>query len=333
MIIIIVNLSTGVFQSSGVYFAVWLLAGLVGAVVSFFLWHVGIVLTGAYGAFVVVAVLFTAGNVTNYVFRYTVLAIVVVAGGYLTKRYERKAVILATSVAGAYCIMFGLDMFVQTGFRATFHVMLSQSTKGFYPVAGTWVMIACVPVIAAFGVYWELTHHEEPVGSWWFGHGAKPLPPLPGEKPPRRCCGFLLSLPSSQSKDKILPSESDSTLVPTPAKKSVIATVFPCLEKREKSPKKPENTTTQNTLPSTAESNTTTSDAPAQTIEKTKSDVEVVNEKPTDSSTADGSSSTIPPPIEKGVLIGRETIGHTGVHKVVIHREEHEFSVDLDEHL
>ncbi|KAF9961651.1 hypothetical protein BGZ70_008237 [Mortierella alpina] len=179
MIMLILNMNSGVYQSSEIYFVVWLLVGIAGSLLSFYLWHVGIILTGAYGMFVIVAIIFTAANVRNYVFRYTVLAICVVVGGYLTHRYERLAVILATSLGGAYCMMFGLDMFVQAEFRATFHVMLSQSSERFHPTAGTWVMVACVPVIAAFGIIWELRHHEEPVGSWWFGHGARPLPPLP----------------------------------------------------------------------------------------------------------------------------------------------------------
>ncbi|KAF9949487.1 hypothetical protein BGZ72_008753 [Mortierella alpina] len=193
MVMLIVNMNSGVYQSSGIYFMVWLLVGIAGSLISFYLWHVGIILTGSYGMFVIVAIIFTAANVRNYVFRYTVLAICVVVGGYLTHRYERLAVIFATSLGGAYCMMFGLDMFVQAEFRATFHVMLSQSSERFHPTAGTWVMVACVPIIAVFGIIWELKHHEEPVGSWWFGHGARPLPPLPGEKPVRRCCGIPLS--------------------------------------------------------------------------------------------------------------------------------------------
>ena len=51
MIIIIVNIDSGVYYSTGVYFAVWLLVGIFGAIVSFYLWHVGIILTGAYGMY------------------------------------------------------------------------------------------------------------------------------------------------------------------------------------------------------------------------------------------------------------------------------------------
>jgi hypothetical protein len=49
---IIVNSNTGTFQSSGIYFLVWVSVGVVGALVSFYLWHVGIILTGAYGSYV-----------------------------------------------------------------------------------------------------------------------------------------------------------------------------------------------------------------------------------------------------------------------------------------
>ncbi|KFH65177.1 hypothetical protein MVEG_08658 [Podila verticillata NRRL 6337] len=49
MIMILVNSSSGSYLSSGLYFLIWLAVGIVGSLVSFYLYHVGIVLTGAYG--------------------------------------------------------------------------------------------------------------------------------------------------------------------------------------------------------------------------------------------------------------------------------------------
>ncbi|KAF9936619.1 hypothetical protein BGZ67_002159 [Mortierella alpina] len=196
MIMLIVDISSGNYQTSGVYFAVWFIVGFIGSLVSFYFWHVGIILTGSYGMFVIVAIVFTAVNLQNYVLRYTILALCLVLGGVLTYKFERMSVILSTSVGGAYSMMFGLDMFVQTGFRATFHVILSQSTARFHPVLGTWIMIGAVPVIALVGIVYELWRHEEPVTGWWFGHGARPLPPVPGEDDKkRRCCGLVRSRP------------------------------------------------------------------------------------------------------------------------------------------
>ncbi|KAF9168342.1 hypothetical protein BGX21_005899 [Mortierella sp. AD011] len=333
MIMLIVDISTNAYQSSGLYFIIWLLVGIVGAIASFYLWHVGIILTGTYGAVVVVAVIFTAANVSSYAFRYSALAVVAIAGGYLTKRYERMAVILATSLGGAYCMMFGLDMFVQTGFRATFHVMLSQSSAAFDPVPGTWVMIAFVPVIAAFGVYWELKHHEQPVGSWWLGIGAKPLPPLPGEKPPRRCCGLLLALPFSKARKLPAAGESDTTLVPpaetTPSR---ISRLLPCLGKRDKSTKKPADA-------ATASSSTNPDNSELSPMMEVNSDSAAVEkpaavEKLATSPASGAGSSNIPIPFElEHFGVGHETIGHTGVHKVVINHEVREFSLDVDEKL
>ncbi|KAG0283079.1 hypothetical protein BGZ96_012550 [Linnemannia gamsii] len=350
MIMIIVNTNTGTFQSSGIYFLVWVSVGIVGALVSFYLWHVGIILTGAYGSFVLVAVLFTAGNVKNYIFRYVVLLICIILGGYLTYRYERMAVILATSFGGAYCVMFGLDMFVQTGFRTTFHVMLSQSTDAFYPVAGTWVMIGFVPVIAAFGIAWELKHHEIPVTGWLLGDGAKPLPLLPGEKA-RRCCGFARSR-SAKSVKKTTDAEaaaivaagssSESTLVPPPSPQPAKSSWTDCCLKGRSKPDKStkDNTATAVIVPAgtemeTADASTTTADSPS--TEKTKADstaVAVAEENSTTETpwSAGGQSNSFPLPVEKAYLgAGHETIGHTGMHKVVIHREVKEVSVEVDE--
>ncbi|KAF9582658.1 hypothetical protein BGW38_010925 [Lunasporangiospora selenospora] len=328
MIMIIANSNTGTYQSSGVYFLVWFLVGIVGACVSFYLWHVGIILTGAYGMFVLVAIVFTAAKVTSFALRYTILAIFLVIGGFLTYRYERTAVIIATSFGGAYSIMFGLDMFVQTGFRVTFHVILSQSTERFHPVPGTWVMIAFVPVIAILGIIWELKHHEEPVGSWWFGGGARPLPPLPGEKPARRCCGLLLAQPKSVVEKPgsdagaglggTSGSSSETTLVDSKKQQRRCSWLcwFPCCGKREKdgSGKKPADAVA-------GAGSTPTASVPT----KTGGASEAKDKSPPSSSGGQASKGKPRPDVTQ------ETIGHTGFHKVVIQHEVREFSMDIEE--
>ncbi|KAG0214764.1 hypothetical protein BGX28_001399 [Mortierella sp. GBA30] len=370
MIMLVLNMNSGVYQSSGIYFMVWFLVGIFGSLVSFYLWHVGIILTGAYGMFVVIALIFTAINVQNYAFRYTVLAIFIVLGGYLTHRYERLAVILATSLGGAYCMMFGLDMFVQSEFRATFHVMLSQSTARFHPVAGTWVMVACVPVITVFGVIWELKHHEEPVGSWWFGHGARPLPPLPGEKPIRRCCGIPLSRSAKSAKMAAAAaiakdvgandpgSSSEATLVvPTPSKddklhSSTTSFWICCLSWRAKRDNldktNVKKTTTADKVESPEVSESPPTSPPSSTAGASTKTAEIVAVETEETDEKTGRSekdkmvawseaalaSNVTTPIEKARLSeGHETIGHAGVYKVVIKREVREFGVSVDEHL
>lgn len=353
MIMIIANTNSGVYQSSGVYFLVWFLVGIIGSLISFYLWHVGIILTGAYGGyvtrtvsnqkdgsqlclltkpnamndrFVVLAVIFTAANVTSYVFRYTFLAIVLIVSGFLTHRYERIAVILATSFGGAYCMMFGLDMFVQAGFRATFNVMLSQSSAQFQPTAGTWVMIACVPVIAGFGIIWELKHHEEPVGSWWFGHGARPLPAVPGEKQ-RRCCCIPMSRSAKAAAAGAATSPSTTTTTTTAtAASSSETTLVPktksdrscCLGLCGKRASSTDKGKTPQASPTTPAASTTTTTNTTHKPEKVVAASAVDNH---------------PLPVEKAHHggEGHETIGHTGMHKVVIQREVREFSMDIEE--
>jgi len=49
MIMLIADINSGGYQTSGAYFAVWFILGLIGSLVSFYFWHVGIILTGAWG--------------------------------------------------------------------------------------------------------------------------------------------------------------------------------------------------------------------------------------------------------------------------------------------
>ncbi|KAG0204527.1 hypothetical protein BGX28_003575 [Mortierella sp. GBA30] len=361
MIMLIVDISSGNYQTSGVYFAVWFIIGFIGSLVSFYFWHVGIILTGAYGMFVIVAILFTALNLQNYVLRYTLLAVCLVLGGFLTYRFERMSVILSTSLGGAYSMMFGLDMFVQTGFRVTFHVMLSQSTARFHPVTGTWIMIGAVPVIALFGIIYELWCHEEPVGGWWFGHGARPLPPAPGEDDnKRRSCGLVRSRPQ--------PKTVPGSIIVSPSKK----------ERRrcccggfgggggegKSSPTSATKTTTRTTTTTkattVARASATTTTAASKGSEsggcclllccghrrkKTAKAVAFASAGVSSTTGAGASMSasasagqhTVPRPasplpIEKAHYgPGHETIGHTEHHKIVIQKKIREYSMDIDE--
>jgi hypothetical protein len=223
--------------------------------------------------------------------------------------------------------------------------MLSQSTDAFYPVAGTWVMIAFVPVIAAFGVAWELKRHEEPVTGWLLGNGAKPLPLLPGEKP-RTCCGITMSR-SAKAVRKAnaeaaagLGSSSESTLVPPPSPEAK-SSWKDCLKGRSKQDKSmTKNNPNPNdvTAPAATEmeaANVSTS-YPATLAGEKKMDPVASEDKPNEATekpwSEGGQSSRFPLPVEQAYLgAGHETIGHTGVHKVVIHREVREISVDVDE--
>ncbi|KAG0343905.1 hypothetical protein BG004_004904 [Podila humilis] len=347
MIMIIADTNSGTYQSSAVYFAVWFIVGLVGGAVSFYFWHIGIILTGAYGMFVIVAIIFTAANVKSYVLRFTFLALFLVLGGVLTKKYERMSVILATSFGGAYSIIFGLDMFVQAGFRATFHVILSMSTARFHPVAGTWVMIACVPVIAIFGIVWELRHHEEPVASWWFGQGARP-----GDEDnkglARRCCGLVASKPPKVITPPTSPPPKDDSKTkkrrccggggkpeakkPTgdgaresSSSRGAICCI-PCCGRRK--------TTTTTTTATTTTSAAATTATTTKATEKSKKVMMVdggtrAGATGAGAGPSGGTAVKVTPP-EKA-RIGHETIGHTGVHKVVIQKEVRELSMDYYE--
>ncbi|KAF9952443.1 hypothetical protein BGZ72_006281 [Mortierella alpina] len=368
MIMLIVDISSGNYQTSGVYFAVWFIVGFIGSLVSFYFWHVGIILTGAYGMFVIVAIVFTAANLQNYVLRYTILALCLVLGGYLTYKFERISVILSTSVGGAYSMMFGLDMFVQTEFRATFHVILSQSTARFHPVLGTWIMIGAVPVIALFGIIYELWRHEEPVAGWWFGHGARPLPPVPGEDDKkRRCCGLVRSRPPPKTIPGaivVIPSKKEkrrcccggggggatTTKTTTTTKATVVAKASTSATKR-----------TTTTVGAGAAAGTSARNEGSSNIccvmlccgqkrKRSPKTVAFASAGASASAGAAGASASAsahagvstghrppsrpasPLPFEKAHFgPGHETIGHTEHHKIVIQKKIREYSMEIDE--
>ncbi|KAG0232607.1 hypothetical protein B0O80DRAFT_499646 [Mortierella sp. GBAus27b] len=321
MIMLIADINSGNYQASGAYFAVWFIVGLVGAMVSFYFWHIGIILTGAWGMFVVVAVVLTSVGLKSFVIRFAILAVCLVLGGYLTYRFERISVILATSLGGAYSFMFGLDMFIQAGFRATFHVILSQSTARFHPNVGTKVMIGFVPVIALLGIIWELKHHEEPVAGWWFGHGARPddesVPSPDGKvENKRRCCGLVLSKPAPKKDPEAKPLPK---IVVLPSKKEKRRC---CLGGSSSSSNGNDKTKSRGCcIPLCCGRRTEKTTTPNPTS------------PPPPAATAAGNTIARPPPASArtGTMRHQETIGHTEHHKVVIQKEVRDYYAEIDE--
>lgn len=218
-------------------------------------------------------------------------------------------------------------------------------------------MIACVPVIAVFGIVWELKHHEKPVGSWWFGHGARPLPPLPGEKPPRRCCGCLVARSkkevkadaekaagdASESAAALMATDrlgSDMTLVPPPTKSSSRwACCLPWCAKRDKNKDKgktpgesvTQEPTTPPASPSVESAGSFTTDI-GTTPMPTPKDEDVVEDTPVSSPSSTTETPSAPSPAEKiPSEFQPESMSHAGVRRVVIRREEREFGLEVEE--
>lgn len=152
------------FMPQYYYLWVWLLAGLTGAILSFRFWDLGVTFTGAFGGFAVAMGIIAAANLafTN-AGRYVILAILILCGAALATFYERVFIILGTSFGGAYMFMFGLDEFVQVGYREMVVIFdFTGKTLVYHPNAYVYAMLGSSLVLAGLGIAWEFWHHETP---------------------------------------------------------------------------------------------------------------------------------------------------------------------------
>ncbi|GJJ77162.1 hypothetical protein EMPS_09521 [Entomortierella parvispora] len=152
------------FMPQYYYLWVWLLAGLIGATLSFRYWDLGVTFTGAFGGFAVAMGIIAAANLafTN-AGRYVILAILILCGAAVATFYERVFIILGTSFGGAYMFMFGLDEFVQVGYREMIVIFdFTGQTLVYHPNAYVYAMLGSSLVLAGLGIAWEFWHHETP---------------------------------------------------------------------------------------------------------------------------------------------------------------------------
>ncbi|KAF9159241.1 hypothetical protein DFQ26_006768, partial [Actinomortierella ambigua] len=153
------------FNPAMYYFWVWFLCGLIGAILSFRFFDLGIAMAGALGGFAVAMVIIAAANlVISEAVRYVIIGVFVIFASGIATFYERFFIIVGTSFGGAMMFMFGVDEFVQIGFREMLVIFnFVGKTLTYNPTSKVYIMIGCVPVLALMGTAWEFWHHQTPV--------------------------------------------------------------------------------------------------------------------------------------------------------------------------
>ncbi|KAK3807742.1 MAG: hypothetical protein J3Q66DRAFT_374480 [Benniella sp.] len=155
-------------KPSKYYFWLWLLAGCLGAFLSFRFWDLGVTFAGGFGGFAVamgIIAIFDTSLSSSNVGRYILLGIFVLFGAAIATFYERYSIILGTSFGGAYMCMYGVDEFLQVGYREMI-VILRVVGKSliYHPNTKVLIMIGCSLALACLGMAWEFWHHAKPIG-------------------------------------------------------------------------------------------------------------------------------------------------------------------------
>ncbi|CAG8582843.1 3879_t:CDS:2, partial [Paraglomus brasilianum] len=142
------------------YFIMWLLVGTTGGLLSFFCWHLGLMLTAAYGAFAFSVSLLAVGHVKIAAIRYTIIGILIIVACLITHIYLKDVIIVSTSIGGSFTVLYGVDEFIRIGFRDSFQLFFTDGEWRFTPNAGIYVLIACGFVLAVCGMIYEYKSHQ-----------------------------------------------------------------------------------------------------------------------------------------------------------------------------
>ncbi|KAF9186989.1 hypothetical protein BGZ51_001616 [Haplosporangium sp. Z 767] len=159
------DLSFSLFKPSQYYFWLWLLAGILGAILSFRFWDLGVCFAGAFGGFAVaMGIVAAVDSDMSMTGRYILLAFFILIGAAIATFYERFSIIIGTSFGGAFMVMYGIDEFVQVGYREMIVIFdFVGKTLTYHPTSKVYGMIGASLALALCGIAWEFWHHAKPM--------------------------------------------------------------------------------------------------------------------------------------------------------------------------
>ncbi|KAF9927676.1 hypothetical protein FBU30_002973 [Linnemannia zychae] len=155
------------FKPSHGPFWIWFIPAILGAILSFRYWDLGVAFAGGFGGFAlamgIIAAINDSHNITN-VSRYILLACLILIGAAIAIFYERFSIILGTSFGGAFMFMFGVDEFLQAGYREMIVIFdIAGRTLQYRPDRNVFIMIGCSLALSLLGIGWEFWHHAKPL--------------------------------------------------------------------------------------------------------------------------------------------------------------------------
>ncbi|KAF9357649.1 hypothetical protein BGX34_009278 [Mortierella sp. NVP85] len=153
------------FTPSQYYFWMWLLAGFLGAFLSFRFWDLGVTFSGGFGGFAVaMGIIAVSHHSLSNAGRYAIMGVLVLFGAAIATFYERYSIIVGTSFGGAYMFMYGVDEFAQVGYREMIVIFdFVGKTLTYHSNGKVLTMIGCSLALACMGIAWEFWHHEKPL--------------------------------------------------------------------------------------------------------------------------------------------------------------------------
>ncbi|KAJ3387510.1 hypothetical protein HDU92_001919 [Lobulomyces angularis] len=116
------------------YLFVSLAVGIVFGLIAMCIWRLGLLAIGAFGGFTLSLFLlsWSSDGIFSGIGRIIFIIILVIVGAVLALIFEKLALILATSFAGAFSVIYGIDMFANAGFNVAVKSFLGNSNPEYY---------------------------------------------------------------------------------------------------------------------------------------------------------------------------------------------------------
>ncbi|KAI9203284.1 uncharacterized protein BJ171DRAFT_624279 [Polychytrium aggregatum] len=160
--LILIEPANGWANHDTIYWVTCLIFGIIGAILSGFLFHLGLACVGALGGLFLAGIILSwqsGGLIQSTWGRILFIVIMVILGIVLIFVLEKHILIISTSITGAYSVFYGIDIFAQTGFTSAAQAFLGDyhSLSVFITNSRIFAMLAFMIVLAIIGIatqYW-----------------------------------------------------------------------------------------------------------------------------------------------------------------------------------
>ncbi|KAI1315100.1 hypothetical protein EDD11_001290 [Mortierella claussenii] len=159
------ELDSQLFHPSHYAFWAWFLSALFGGCICFRFWDLGVTFAGGMGGFAVaMGIIAATSHSLSNASRYILLAVLILLGAAIATFFERFSMIMGTSFGGAFMMMYGIDEFLQNGYREMMVIFeFAGRTLTYHPSSKVYLMIGMSLLVALLGIGWEFWHHSKPL--------------------------------------------------------------------------------------------------------------------------------------------------------------------------
>lgn len=149
--------------------AVWgtaLVVGLIGGVLAWYMWKIGLYLAGGLGGFIVsswLLLVLPRGSVEAYMSRNAFLLIFAILGAFITILVEDYILMTSSVIAGSTILMYGLDKFCRIGFAEAVAELVNSDYMTLDSMSGNAkIMLASTVALACVGLFVQCTCTHKP---------------------------------------------------------------------------------------------------------------------------------------------------------------------------